>query len=344
MKNQRSLLLLSFVAVCLACSRVYAADEPAAPASPAVAPTEAPAKASQPAPWKERFTLEAGDVITLRLFGIQDSLRENLAIGPDGRISYMQAADVRLAGLTVDEARARLDEELSKYIRNPRTVVTPVAFNSKKYYVLGAVERKGVYPFTRPITLLEAIANAGGLQTGMYDRKSVEMADLQRSILVRRGQRVTVDFEKLFQHGDLKQNIGLEPGDFLYFPPANANEIYVLGEVVSPGIAPYVPGASAISAITLRGGFTARAYKQKVLVIRGSLSKPETFMVSASNILEGRGADFKLQPRDIVYISEKPWARAEDLLDLAGRSFVQAMVVTTVNVKFDALIEDPLFE
>ena len=43
------------------------------------------------------------------------------------------------AGLTVDELRARLDEALSKYYQNPRTIITPVALHSKKYIVLGAV-------------------------------------------------------------------------------------------------------------------------------------------------------------------------------------------------------------
>ena len=293
--------------------------------------------------WKERFTLGAGDVVNIRIFGVADSDRNGVTVGPDGRITNLQAADVTVAGLTVDEARAKLDEELQKYIRNARTVITPVAYNSKKYYVLGAVARKGVYPFTRPVTLLEAIAGAGGLQTGLYDRKTVELADLQRSFLVRGGQRVAVDFEKLFQHGDLTQNLSVEPGDFLYFPPANVNEIYVLGEVLNPGIAPYVSSATAISAVTQRGGFSGRAYKQKVLVVRGSLSKPETFVVNASDILAGRATDFRLQPRDIVYISEKPWQRAEDLLDLAGRSFLQAMTVTTVNYHMDAIIEEPLF-
>jgi len=337
MKTPRLIMLVASLALSLACLPSSAVDAPdAASSATPVAAVAAPA--TKPASWKDRFTLEAGDVITLRLFGVADSERANLAIGPDGRITFLQAADVMVAGLTVDEARARLDEELQKYIRNARTVITPVTFNSKKFFVLGAVARRGVYSFTRPITLLEAIAGAGGLQTGLYDRKTVELADLQRSMLVRRGERVTVDFEKLFQQGDLKQNIALEPGDFLYFPPANVNELYVLGEVASPGIAPYLSGASTISAITQRGGFTSRAYKQKVLIVRGSLTKPETFIVNTADILAGRATDFRLEPRDIVYISQKPWQRAEDLLDIAGRAFIGAMVVEVVNYHYEPVI------
>lgn len=325
-----ALLLLSVLAVA-----ARAAVDAAAPA----ARPEAPAAA-----WRDRFTLEAGDVVNIRIFGVEGSERAGVVIGPDGRLSYLQAADVPVAGLTVDELRARLDEELSRYIRDARTVVTPVAYNSKKYFVLGAVRRQGVYLFTRPITLIEAIAGAGGLQTGLYDQKAVELADLERSFLVRRGERVKVDFSRLFQHGDLKQNIPIEPGDFLYFPPANLNEVYVLGEVMAPGVAPFVVGGTAISAVTRRGGFTARAYRQKLLVVRGSLSRPETFVVNAAQILEGRAPDFKLQPRDIVFIAQEPWARAEELLDLAGASFFQAMAVTHVNTHIDPIIERPIYK
>ena len=54
-------------------------------------------------------------------------------------------------GLTIDELRAKMDEALAKYYQNPRTIITPVAFHSKKYFMLGAVANKGVYTFDRPL-------------------------------------------------------------------------------------------------------------------------------------------------------------------------------------------------
>ena len=102
--------------------------------------------------------------------------------------------------------------------------------------MLGAVVNRGVYTFDRPLSVIEALARAGGLQTGLYGRDTVELADLGRSFLVRNGQRVPVDFERLFERGDLSQNVALEPDDFLYIAQASANEIYVLGQVgMGPG-------------------------------------------------------------------------------------------------------------
>ena len=125
-------------------------------------------------------------------------------------------------------------------------IITPAAIHSKKYFVLGSVVNKGVYTFDRPLTVIEAIARAGGLETGVFERNTVELADLSRSFLARQGRRVPIDFEKLFQQGDLTQNMALEPNDYLYFASAGANEFYVLGEVLQPGVLPFSANTTTI--------------------------------------------------------------------------------------------------
>ena len=169
-------------------------------------------------------------------------------------------------------------------------------------------------------------------------RGRVELADLQRSFLVRNGERVPVDFERLFQRGDLSQNIPLQPDDYLYFALASANEIYVLGEVMSPGVQVFAANPSAISAITFGGGFTMRSFKSRVLVVRGSLDHPQTFVVDTAAILAGKSPDFKLQPRDIVYVSRNPWVVAGEMLDTAAKAFVQAFTVQATSLHMPALI------
>src|ERR1043166_9410381 len=191
------------------------------------------ATASSPAKrahWQEHLTLGPGDVLNFSLLDAPELTRPQVVVGPDGRVSYLQAQDLVATGLTIDELRARFDKELEKDYRTPHTIITPASYRSKKYYVLGAVVNKGVFPLDRPTTIIEAIARAGGLETGLFERNTVELADLQRSFLVRNGQRMTVDFERLFQRGDLSQNVPLEPDDYLHFASANDNEIYGTGE------------------------------------------------------------------------------------------------------------------
>jgi protein involved in polysaccharide export with SLBB domain len=296
------------------------------------------------APWQEHLTLGAGDTLNISLFEAPETARLEVPIRPDGRITFLQAPDVMAAGLTIDELRAKLDSILAKFYQNPRTIVTPATFRSKKYFVLGSVVNKGVYVFDRPLTVIEAIARAGGLETGVNDSQTVELADLAHSFLVREGKRMPVDFERLFQRGDLSQNIPLQPDDYLYFASANGNEVYVLGEVSAPGVMAFASKPTVIRAITARGGFTTRSFKSRVLVVRGSLENPQTFVVDTAAILAGKAQDFKLQSKDIVYISQNPWIIAAEVIDLAAKAFMQGLTVEATTLKVGPLITDPLFK
>lgn len=292
--------------------------------------------------WQKHFTLGAGDVLSLSLYGDPTLTELNVPIGPDGRVSYLEAQNVKAAGLTIDELRAKLDAKLAEYRRAPRVIITPVAFNSKKYFLLGSVVHAGAFTLDQPTTVIEAIARAGGLDTALQQRNVVEIADLQRAFLIRDGRRLPVDFANLFQRGDLSQNVQLAPGDYLFIPPADLKQVYVVGKVAAPGFVPYHANLSALGAIAEDGGFTRRAWKQKVLVIRGSLSHPQTFVVDAADVLGARAPDFALEPNDIVYVHYRPWAKAEDVLDLAATAFVQSAVIVWTGGHVGPLISTPI--
>src|SRR4029077_10922146 len=117
----------------------------------------------------------------------------------------------------------------------------------------------------------------------------------------------------------------LEPDDYLYFASASANEIYILGEVAGPGVLLFSPRPTVVTAIASRGGFTTRAFKSRVLIVRGSLTNPKTFVVDTAAILNGKAPDFPLQAHDIVYVGTNPWVVAAEVLDIAARAFVQSM-------------------
>jgi protein involved in polysaccharide export with SLBB domain len=294
------------------------------------------------AAWQRHLTLGAGDVLNFALYGEPALSQLSVPIGPDGRVSFLEAQDVPAAGLTVDELRAKMDAALAKYRHAPHVIITPVAFNSKKYFLLGSVVHAGAFTLNQPTTILEAIARAGGLETALQQRNVVEIADLQRAFLVRHGRRLPVNFEKLFQRGDLSQNVQLAPGDYLFIPPANLKQVYVVGEVQTPGPAPYTGNLSALGTIAEEGGFTKRAWKQKILVIRGSLTHPRTFVVDANDILSARAAGFRLKPNDIVYVHYRPWVKAEEILDEAATAFVQSAVIVWTGVHAGPLITTPI--
>ena len=302
---------------------------PAETALPADAPsglTDAPAV--QRASWQQRLTLGPGDILTFHLFGSPELTREGVPIGPDGRVSYLEAENIDASGLTIDELRGRINAELGRYRRAPEAYITPVAYHSKRYFVLGTVVQKGVFYLDRPTTIVEAVARARGFVTGVSRGDTIDATDFSRSFLVRGGRRMPVDFAGLFLHGDLSQNVALEPNDYLYFPPFYSGEIFVLGEVGAPGPVPYGPDVSAMSAIASRGGFTPKAWKAHVLVVRESLDHPVAFKVDVDGALSGNAPNLALQPGDLVYVANRPWIRAEEMLDLAASAFAESAVVT----------------
>ena len=288
------------------------------------------------ADWQRRLTLGPGDVLDISLYGQTDSARLGLAIGPDGRLNYLNATDVLATGLTVDELRAELEKILSKFYLAPQVVIVPVAYHSKKYYLFGSVQGRGVHLLDRPLTLIEAIAKAHGFPQTSQGQNVASLVDFSRSFLVRRAAdgsygQVPVDFEALFSRGDLSQNIALAPDDHLFFPPLLTQEVYVLGEVRGQGLLPLTKDLTALGAVVARGGFTERAWKTRLLIVRGSLLKPETLVVDADAILRGLGKDVRLANRDIIYVHRKPWAKAEELLQTAMLQFCQAATMGFVN-------------
>ncbi len=285
----------------------------------------------QRAAWQERFTLGPGDVLRIALYSSPEFTKPEVIVAPDGRVGFLEAQDVMAGGRTIDEFREALDKALADFRRAPRTMVTPVTLQSKKYCVLGKVNQRGLYSLDHPTTVLEAIARAKGFEVALRERDSIDLVDLQRSFLMRDGKRLPVNFERMFLDGDLSQNVSLAPGDYLFFRPTGLLEIHVVGDVRYPGSVTFTPELGVIGAISQRAGFNEKSYKSRVLVVRGSLDKPETFVVDCNTILAGKSPDFRLQPKDIVYVSKRPWWRAEDLLDLAITAFLQSVVASYVG-------------
>ena len=316
----------AMAALALACLLAGAPDAQGQAASP---PPEAFSIVSpaQRAAWQQELTLGPGDVLRIGLYGEPTASRAEIAVQPDGRINYLEARDVVASGLTVDELRMELDRRLGEFRRSARTTVSPVAFRSKKYHMLGLVSQRGSFTLDRPMTVVEAIARARGFETSAATGDVMELADLSHAFLIRNGERKPVDFARLFTDGDLSQNIAVEPGDYFYFPPADLREVYVLGEVLHPGPATLTEKSTSLRAVAARGGFTDRAWRGRVLVVRGSLTQPQALVVNLRDVLEGRAADMELEPHDIVYVGARPWWKAEELLDEAASAFTQAFVV-----------------
>jgi polysaccharide export outer membrane protein len=167
------------------------------------------------------YRLGSGDEISLRIKGQPEPYSmEKVKITPGGTIYHVLLGEVSLAGLTVNEAKERLTDDLNEYLKNPEVSVQLIEAVSAKIAVLGDVKRPDVYVMVRPMRVLDAIALAGGVaDTG--SSTSVEVSR-QMSDGIRRTKKVNV--KKILEgKGNPDENLALQGGDMV-FVPGNAKK------------------------------------------------------------------------------------------------------------------------
>lgn len=285
-------------------------------------------------PSSDLMTLGPGDELEIELIGSPET-RTAAKVGPDGKIYFSLLPGLDVWGLTLPETKAYLEKELSRYQNSPRVSLTLRAVGSKQVWVLGRLNKPGIYPITGPTTLLEAIAQAGGTSRSESQISTAELSDLKHSFVVRKGEFIPVNFDRLLRHGDMSQNIYLQSGDFIYVPFSGSKEVYVLGAVLNPRALPYIDQMTVVSAIagttgtstydildrSDKGVTTQNADLTHVAIVRGSLSEPEVIIVNYHDIIKGKIADVMLEPGDIVHVPNSPYTTLKRYVNLILNTF-----------------------
>lgn len=288
-------------------------------------------------PPTNRFTLGPGDSLEIEILG-DAATRATNAVGPDGKIYYYLLPGLDVWGLTLPDTKSLIEHELMKYVREqPQVSVMLHGVESRRVWLLGRLSKPGVYPMPAPMTLLEALSVAGGPSSSaslaslsggpVGNAFSEEVADLRRSFVMRNGQILPVDFDRLLKKGDLSQNIYLEPDDFVFVPAATTRQVFVLGAVLLPRPIVYRERMSLVSAIANAQGTIKNAYLSHVAVVRGSLTAPKIAVVNYKEIVNGKAPDVLLEPGDIVYVPFSPYRTLVRYADLIVRSFVQTIAI-----------------
>jgi polysaccharide export outer membrane protein len=297
---------------------VNAPTFPQPQAPPAPSPAEPPTELPPPPTENSAFTTIAG--VPQYLIGPGDVLDVTVTRGPTQEkflpvvrptgIVNVILVEVKVDGLTTDQAAAAITKELSVFFRRPTVDVQVKEYHSKKVTVFGAVGSQGrasaiTVPLTGRVTLMEAIAKAGGFQ---------QNASLDRVRVTRvPGKTYTVNVFRFLQDGDLSQEFVLDAGDAVFVPEQVKGEerrVFLLGEVKTPGPAPYFPNLTLAQLIAQVGGWTDAARYDQAAIIRSGAGVTEILTVDLRRLLlEGdRRIDQYLKPNDVVFVPRTPIA------------------------------------
>jgi protein involved in polysaccharide export with SLBB domain len=271
------------------------------------------------------FKLGPGDLIDVEVLGNVAS-KSTVTIGPDGKIYYSLLPGLFVWGMTLSETKEAMEKSLAKYFRDSQEIALSLrAIGSKKVWILGNVQKPGIYVLATPLTVLEAISMAGGTIVG--HARSEEMIDLQNSFVMREGKLLPVDFYRLLRKGDMSQNIFLQPDDFIYVKSITSSDVYVLGAVTQPNIVSFSDHISLVSAIASVGGPIKYAHLSQMAIVRGSLAEPKIAIVDYKPIVRGEATDVQLEPGDIVYVPFSPFRRVGQIAEILLNEFVSSIAL-----------------
>lgn len=159
------------------------------------------------------YRIGAGDVLQIVVWKEPDASLPEAVVRSDGKISVPLIGEVDAAGLTPEELKDALVEKYSRYINAPGVTVYTKQINSRKIYVLGTVKHEGPIPLIRPMTVLQAIDEAGGLGEWASGKKIYVLRKID-------GKQVKLpfDYRAVIKGQRLEQNITLLPDDTIIVP------------------------------------------------------------------------------------------------------------------------------
>ena len=268
--------------------------------------------------------------LTLPLGQYRTDAATGMVVDEDGFLYYPYIGRVKMAGLTVVEARTLLTAKLDDVLQRPQVDLKVLAYRSQKVFISGEVRNPAVYNVTDvPFTLAEAVNRAGGF---------LPTAD-QSHVLVSRGDRTwSLNFLELMTRGNRIGQILLRDGDSVHVQNRDEEPVYLLGELRNPRSVPTYHGKLSLAqAISDAGGInTTTAEARSIYVFRRGQTENavDVFHLDAYNPVAMVLADrFALQPRDLVYVDAGPLVRWNRVVSLIVPT-VSALTSTASEVKY----------
>ncbi len=186
----------------------------------------------QPRQIRAEYYVEIGDIFEINVWRVPD-LSAAVTVRPDGRISMPLVGDLDVLGLTLTQVRDEMTKRLAEYVRDPQVSISIRQFGGRKFVILGQIKTPGVYRFQQEMSLLEALALAGGFADNAKRGKiMIIRGDIKKNPQVK---VISANVDNVLKKGMLTENLTILSNDILYVGKdflGDFNE--VIDEMVKP--------------------------------------------------------------------------------------------------------------
>ncbi len=159
------------------------------------------------------YQIAPSDVLEITIYGEESLTRNQLVVRPDGKVSFPLIGDVVVGGMTTAQVKDVVEAKVRTYVPEAMAAVSVMQLGSLQYYVVGKVAKPGMYNVSKPLTVLQALALAGGpVLFAKEDSISILRNHGKETI------RLPFNYEDVKKGKNLEQNILLERGDVVVVP------------------------------------------------------------------------------------------------------------------------------
>ncbi len=215
------------------------------------------------------YLIGSGDILRITVYDHED-LENKVRVDSNGDINMPLIGSIGVSNLTIQKVSKKITNLLADgYIVNPQVNVFVEEYRSKKVVILGHVNKPGLIELSGSTSLLELISQAGGLAKDAGDTATIKRKTAKDEKII------NIDLISLVERGDLSQNIFIRDGDTVYI--TKAGMCFTTGEVKKPGTYPCGEGSTVLKLIALSSGFTGKAAKSSVRIVRVIDGKKKVF-------------------------------------------------------------------
>jgi polysaccharide biosynthesis/export protein len=248
------------------------------------------------------YQIGAKDLLAISVFEVPE-LNITVRVSENGLVNLPLLGEIKAEGLNRFELEKKIAALLEKsYLKNAQVTIFIKEFQSKKVSVMGAVKNPGMHDLIGRQSLLQVISMAGGL-----GEQASDTVVIFRQFKNVPGQSLVIRLDDVLLKANPKYNISVFPGDIINVPGDQYLDIYVFGQVKSPGAVRMKKGSDEVTllrAIAQVGGFSDRARRGKVMITRTIDGVEKKINVDVKDILSGSRKDFPLQAFDVVFVPE----------------------------------------